>query len=75
AESGQKRKEKTRTVGNKIYNLLLVRTYLRKSLGDFLFRFYLLNLVLQKCNKPYINRYVQGKKNTNAIKNSNRRNN
>ncbi|WP_239787330.1 hypothetical protein, partial [Tenacibaculum finnmarkense] len=39
-----------------IYNLLLVRTYLRKSLGDFLFRFYLLNLVLQKCNKPYINR-------------------
>ncbi|MCD8431150.1 hypothetical protein LNJ06_13315, partial [Tenacibaculum finnmarkense genomovar ulcerans] len=44
---------------NKIYNLLLVRTYLRKSLGDFLFRFYLLNLVLQKCNKPYIKRYMQ----------------
>ncbi|MCD8445732.1 hypothetical protein, partial [Tenacibaculum finnmarkense] len=42
---------------NKIYNLLLVRTYLRKSLGDFLFRFYLLNLVLQKCNKPYIKRW------------------
>ncbi|WP_239787597.1 P-loop NTPase fold protein, partial [Tenacibaculum finnmarkense] len=41
----------------KIYNLLLVRTYLRKSLGDFLFRFYLLNLVLQKCNKPYIKRW------------------
>ncbi|MFZ3576215.1 hypothetical protein, partial [Tenacibaculum finnmarkense] len=32
-----------------------------KSLGDFLFRFYLLNLVLQKCNKPYIKRYQQAK--------------
>ncbi|WP_239794228.1 hypothetical protein, partial [Tenacibaculum finnmarkense] len=47
---------------NTVYNLLLVLTYLRKSLGDFLFRFYLLNLVLQKCNKPYIKRYPQLKK-------------
>ncbi|MFZ3576302.1 hypothetical protein, partial [Tenacibaculum finnmarkense] len=30
--------------------------------GDFLFRFYLLNLVLQKRNKPYINRCASLKK-------------